>query len=817
MRVTITIILMALLCICGTVVYSQKKVQSISSKRAENAIEVAFTEMQNSLKRGDYEKANEISKRLEYSLNSYEKKQRTSECIVKSKKLLDLRFEAYAALRDKKYKLAQEKYDNILRENPTDNITKNDKNNLISIINQPKDNVLEKALLDADKIFDDAINTRDKNGIIETERKLSEARKIWTVIKQTSPNYQSDIISKNILATNEILKGSNNIKVAIATGNLNKAIQLAKGLEGKYPEIGRLSAEMIKEAKENKQKYFVWKKESEDAFCNLNYQLVLKKIKAIRQLSGYEKDPYVKFNGRKFDVEYILKAKSDIEEIKNDGGRTDIILAYYENIYKKNGCDKSEYFSFVKERLISTSSFINSNSCDRVLKYGMLLLSINEQKAVLDGVKTKIDNCNKQITCIDKCRNFYQIAYTVANQQKKEGRLIEAEKRLNDDVISKESEIIDCKCDTILVKSRALLSDISNEKKWNLCIDKAKEIIKIAFDNREKKLFEEALININAIDTVCLKGTPNLLTQIRDQRKEIEFERKEFLYIALRDSALTQESQGFYKDLFVLFGKAKAAFPDSARLDEINKIITTKCCIYKGLESKSKDDVCSFCGENCCPSIVQAQLPLLPKDSSQIKKIEIVIGGNFTNGFLQIGDVSQQGRYPFNSFIGANLGVRYTKNNFTKIIENRIGINSTYSTIAINSVLQTNLGGGSIQGNIGILSLEVPLDLKWHRRKTYHDEPRYFVVTGVHFGKNTLIKTNLKSNFQETIIQRLNSFYAGYKIGVGAELSTKKTGFSLELDYRMKGNFYENKLLTSPINSTANFNTINLTIGFRVW
>jgi hypothetical protein len=818
MIITIRILMIALLCNCFViVVFSQKKTQITPQQRRENAIQYAFSEMENSLKRGDYEKAYDISTRLSYSLNSYEKKQRANENNKQAKKLLNLRYEAYNAIRDKNYKLAQLRYEAILRENPTDNITKNDKANLISIINQPKDNILDKVLAGADKLFDDATNSNNKNSIAEIENKLLKARKIWSVIALTSPNYQKDIITKNISATDEILKSNNSIRTAIKNGNLNKAIQLAKGLEAKYDEVAGLPSEMIREAKDNQSKYIGWRKEAENAFYKLDYSTVLKRISKIKQLPGYEKDNYVKFNGRKFDVENILKAKQDIEKVKNDLGKTNMVLAFYENIFKINPFDKNDYFTFVKEKfniVYASNSFLNS--CENLIKYGMLLIRIDEQKAVSDGVKAKIDDCDKQIACIDKCRNIYQVAYNVANQLKNQGRLSEAERRLNEEIVSKESSIIDCKCDSILVKSRILLADINNQKRWNSCLDKANTNLKVALDNQSRNLFEEALKSINDIDTTCLVGMLDLLTQVKTQRKKIEFDRKEHLYIALRDSALIQESQKFYKDLFVLLGKAKEFHPDTIRLEEINNIIANKCCTYKGLESREKEELCSLCGENCCPS--PPPLPSMLKDASQIKTFEIVVGGNFTNGYIQLNVDQNKGKSPFkNTIIGGNFGIRRIENNYTKMLDYRVGINCSYNTISLNTLLPTNLGSVLIRGDFNVLGLDIPIDLKWHGRKNYHDEPRYYMVTGVHFGKNNVLKTDSQSSFQDDIKSQLNSYYTGYKAGIGLDYNSKKWSFDLELNYQMKGNVYEYKQFSSPFNSNAIFHTFNLSLGFRVW
>jgi hypothetical protein len=122
-----------------------------------------------------------------------------------------------------------------------------------------------------------------------------------------------------------------------------------------------------------------------------------------------------------------------------------------------------------------------------------------------------------------------------------------------------------------------------------------------------------------------------------------------------------------------------------------------------------------------------------------------------------------------------------------------------------------------IQGDFSVLGLDVPLDLKWHRRKSYHDEPRYFLITGVHFGKNNVLKTDSQSNFQDDIKSRINSFYTGYKAGLGIDYNTKKWGLSLELDYRLKANIYGSKQFLSPFSSNANLHTINLSLGFRAW
>ncbi len=781
------------MCIFGNVVFSQKKTQVTSQQRGENAIQYAFSEMENSLKRGDYEKAYDIASRLFNSLNVFEKKQKANEIFKQSKKFINLRFEAYSALRNSNYKLALEKYDNILKENPTDIITKNDRVNLIAIIKQPKVNILEKVLEEAKVLFNEAINNTTNLNIQERERNILKARKIWSVVAQTSPNYQKDIVSKGISAADEILESINSIKIAIKNNNSKKAIQIKIALGEKFPELRPVLNVIIEDSKKNREKYFTWKKEAEKAFCDLNYSLVLKNIGRITKLEGYAKDSYTRQNGRKFDVQVIQKAKTEIASM-NESNNV-LILAYYEKIMSKNPCDKIEYFEYVSRKLESAAASSGRN-CNLVVKYGLKLLTIDEKKAILNGVKARIDICNDDLLCEEKCKTIYLKEFQNAKRLRNSGNLAEAESLLKEFIIKNTESIKNCKCDSIINQTENLLTEIGNEKKSQGCISIAKLTLENVKANDQNNELENSLDLLNRIDTLCLFKYPEILVQIKIERKKIMHGIKENLFITLKDSALTQESQNFHKDLFSLLGKAKEIAPDSNRLMEINDLIKAKCCTYKLLESEEKGSLCIECLNNCCTSNPP---PQIEKDSSQIKKSLILIGPNFSSGNVNFYKNPLNTINTFKGNLGFSLGLVRQRLNFTKVFDIRYGLKINYSNFSLFSSR--------------ILGVDVPLDFKWHRKKSYHSNERYYLVSGTQIGKNLALNKSLSTDYASF----LNSYNIGLLVGAGVELNSVKEGFYLELGLVNKRNIFPKYSNLNLIDSESKLTSVNINFGFRFW
>ncbi len=796
-----------LFCLFSIQVFSQKKVLQTKP----NPLELALVSLERAYSSGDYERAFQLAVRLNIALNSYQNKQRVLLIKENSRELLKIRYEAYRAIREGKSKLASEKYTQILARNPNDTKAREDREKLSFITEFKRDNVLDKALSNTQKIFLDGINASSIVSQEERIEKILRAKKNWVAIAKTTSAYKSEEIQKNILAANEIVDAANMIQQYAKNGQVQKANKALIDLELKYPEAKGFLGGIVKSSAENRKNYFTWKHEAEKAFCEQNYVLVLKKIKDIKTLDGYAKDSYVRFNGRKLDVETILNAKSDIEKLKYDLGKTDMILANYEIIMRKNPCDKDEYYEFVKTNFLKNYGFMATyNTCDNMIKYGMLLIKINEKKAEIEGVQEKINTCDTKVQCLEKCRNLYLPSYHKALALKNRGQLKESKNILLSGVLSSESKLIECHCDSIVTLSKSLIIEVEKGEKQLACIENAQSVLAQTQMYKDENLLEKGLLMINSVDTVCLSTFPKILANVRQERKYMELMLKEKIYTSLRDSALRQENHGYFKDLFALLLKAKENAPDDARLAGINGLIMDKCCLYKNISSTEKSDLCSICNEgNCCP---ESTVNTVNLDSSKINTIDIRFGGLLQNGNLNISNTNngERSKLAYPPAFGVLLGAKIQRLNFTKIYDWSIGLDISYTKIAISKFSN---GLGYISGEYSPMLVLLPMEMKWHARKTYHEIGRIFVSTGLLLAKNILFKYRSNTSFDLT--PELTALNAGYRLGVGYEIHKKKSGMTLEVNYNGLFSIYKNGEIANRTNYN-NFSYISLGLGIRI-
>ncbi len=796
-----------LFCIYSVNVFSQKK--PIPNK--QNPLELALISLERAYSSGDYERAAVLATRLNITMNSYQNKQRVLAINESSKELLKIKYEAYRAIRNGQTKLAIEKYNQILARNPNDIKSREDREKIANILAYKRDNVLEKTLSITQKIFLEAMKTPANLSPEERIDMLLRAKRNWIAIAKTTSNYRSEEIQKNILATNEIIDAANAIRLYAKNGQLQKANKSIIDLELKYPEAKGFLSGVVKSSAENRKNYFTWRQEAEKAYCEQNYALVLKRIKDIKEMDGYEKDSYVKINGRKLDVETILNAKADIEKLRNDLGKTDMIIANYEVIMGKNPCDKEEYYSFVKSNFNKNYSFSSSyNTCNNIIKYGMLLIKINEKSAEIDGVQEKINNCDVNVQCLEKCRNIYLPSYNKALALKNRGQLKEAKNILISGVLSNESKLVECKCDSVLTMSKTLMSEVEKSEKQINCIENAQSILVQTQILKNENLLEKGALLINSVDTVCLSSFPKILANVRQEQKIINLMLKEKLFTTLRDSALRQENHGYFKDLFALLLRAKENAPDESRLNTINELIINKCCYYKNFSSTEKAELCnSLCSDgNCCPESSSSVLAGL--DSSSIKAIDLHFGGLLQNGNLNILKNENRYKLKYPAAFGISVGMKLQQLNFTKIYDWAVGLEAAYTKIAISKFEN---GLGYISGEYSPLNILVPIEIKWHARKTYHEIGRMYLTTGALFSKNILFK--YQSNLDFDLKPEMTAYNAGYRLGLGYEIHKKKSGVVLELNYNGLFSIYKNGEIANRTNLN-NFSSVTLGIGVRI-
>ena len=214
---TKTTLLISLLSLFFTINTFSQRIPVTRQTDSKSEFEIAFAAIESSFKKGDYERAYDISNRLLNTLNSSGKKDRLSQINRESKKLQELRYEAYVAAKNQNYKLALQKYDYILRENPTDLITKKNKENLLLLVNQPKNNLIDSILMKANRLFEEALaNSTD---LLEKEKKVKIAKEMWTRVIQTAPNFQKGLIVNNIYLADKMLKTIEGQRIAMQKVN----------------------------------------------------------------------------------------------------------------------------------------------------------------------------------------------------------------------------------------------------------------------------------------------------------------------------------------------------------------------------------------------------------------------------------------------------------------------------------------------------------------------------------------------------------------------------------------------------------------------
>jgi hypothetical protein len=815
------IIFTILLCNCGIVSFSQKKqpTPQTPQQRKESSIEIAFNVMGNYLKRGDYEKAYTMSSRLASTSSSSENKQRINVINKQAKKLLNLKYEAYTALRGRNYKLALQKYDAILRENATDTVTKKDKEGLVRMMNQPKESQLEKILSQADKSFDAAKDK--KNSFAKREYELRKARQIWSVIQQTR-NYQDEFITKNIAAADEIISNIESSKIAIKNGNIDKAKKITEQTAVKYPEIDIPSLEPPKlKPKPNpvsKSATALTVKNKTETNFDLGRK-ALNRCDYDSALVYFKKDYKIQpgLKNKKFldNIGFLIKYTNDLEIYKkNSNFSFNDVLAIYEKIKKINAdlelTEPNSSCKKINKEIVSytvsvTPKIATSFSCEKIYSIKAVLDSYEVSTAEKEKLQGLITTCE---TLTNVCKTSNKI---IADRIKEAIRLHKEgfEDASNSSLNVILSEIEKIKTDCKDFDGLPFIIQINEYKQKNdklITLKECQDKQKIKFQNAgnlaNNQDYEKALATYNSIDTTCINNTFKESLAREQTKNRIIYNEK--MLKTNEDSAYIYKNKKpveFEKEAkFLIKAYSFAANrQDSVRIE--NKYKLNKCVQENGGKCPEKE-VKNIAGMVTCKDTTQKQT-----------KIQILFGINTgtpkTAIFIPtilIESTRQSGKYSESAFIG--LGIN--RQSFIKKIDYSADI---FYTIPYNISF---LSSTNRLSEISFHSFDSDFKLKFHKIKVCPTMGRSYVFLGVNSGYKKIHKSGSDLLASDTYLRDnyTNAIHLGYLAGLGYEFPKDKLSF--EIGYKRQSLFYANKNVYSPFKAPFSLGLLSIKLGFAI-
>lgn len=778
---TKTTLLISLLSLFFTINTFSQRIPVTRQTDSKSEFEIAFAAIESSFKKGDYERAYDISNRLLYTLNSSGKKDRLSQINRESKKLQELRYEAYVAAKNQNYKLAFQKYDYILRENPTDLITKKNKENLLLLVNQPKNNLIDSILMKANRLFEEALaNSTD---LLEKEKKVKIAKEMWTRVIQTAPNFQKGLIVNNIYLADKMLKTIEGQRIAM------QKLEITKNKE----------AELIKKKQEEQKKL--------DAFQQLFESLYAKGIHALSNcdyqtsLSYFEKAHKMKPGATKtkkyyYDLQALIVYMKRLEIYKNTPNSSyNEILVTYEKIKKLNAdFELTQLNSSCKLVDKEVISYINTNlpnaadkySCDRIYFF----------KSILDAYETSNIEKEKILALISTCEelaNVCKIANKlIADRVKEAIRLhnqgfVDASassfKSILDEIKKIQSECNEFDSSIFMSQINEYVDKNSKLIAQKECEEKQQIKFELAGNLSDRQEYVKALETYGSIDTTCLnKAFKTSLTS----RKAMA---KSQLFSYYEESALRSKGLGYYKDEAQFLQKAyglSANKIDSTRIE--NKYKLNKCVQENGGKCPDQDAK-DIANSVACNDTTQRQTKITLLFGFNSRSTEL----DFLRPEIEMSRGQQIGEYSLTPF----LGIGVNRQSFRKKIDysadllytlpNRISFRTPTSTF--------NTVSASFQ------SIDMDLKVKYHKIKPCPTMGRVFIFAGGNLGYKKLSKssgdldsiTYLKENYSE-------SFYVGYLGGIGYEFP--KDRLSIEVGLKKQAAFLSNEIYYNPTQKT---------------
>lgn len=774
-------LLISLLNLFFTINTFSQRVPVTRQTESRSGFENAFIATESSFKKGDYERAFDVSYRLLNTLSSSEKKDRLSRINRESKKLQELRYDAYVAAKNQNYKLALQKYDFILRENPTDLITKKNKENLLLLINQPKSNLIDSILMKANRLFEEALS--NSTDLIEKEKKIKIAKEIWTRVIQTAPNFQKELIVNNIYLADKILKTIEGQRIALQKQDItnNKEAEIIKRKEEEQKRL------------DNFQKLFEsLYARGIDALSKCDYKQSLTYFERAHKM----KPSAIKTKKYYYDLQAMVVYMGRLESYKRTPNTSfNEILLTYEKIKKLNtDFELTQLNSSCKTVNQEIVTYINTNlpntadkySCDRIFYYKSILDAYETTSSEDEKIKNLISTCedlanickvsNKLIADrIKEAIRLHNEGFIDASVSSFNMTLIEI-KKIKDDCKDFNPSPFYAQIDEYVQKNTLLIAKRDCENKQQIKFENAGNL-------SDKQDFVRSLVTYNSIDTTCLNKTFKL--SLANRKVKIRAQ----LFISYEDSASRSKSLGYFKDeaqyLLRAYGFASNEV-DSARIE--NKFQLNKCVQENGGKCPEKDAKNIASSVACNDTIsVQNKINVLFGFNSGSSKSDIL------NAMIDINNVRQIGEYNLSPI----LGVGFNRQSFRKKIDYSVDV---FYTLPSKMSFKTPTSNFSTT-SATFQSIDTDLKVKFHKIKACPTMGRAFFYLGGNIGYKNLTKSTgdfTSSNYLEN--KYMDSFHAGFLGGLGYEFPRDR--LLLEIGLRKQAAFLTNKIYHNPISSS---------------
>jgi hypothetical protein len=750
------------------------------------------------IKWGNYEVAIRIiALNRNNSFLNTEDKEELQNLQVRAKSLLQMRWDALTYVRAQKYQAAQKKYEEILRINPTDQTTSANLKDLRDMANQPTDRLLDMPLNESKKYYDKGVGSGTFT-LSEREKFIQAAIRILEVNSGGRIGYRKLEAQARLDATKIFFAGYFEIQKNLVNNQPKIAKTKADELIKRFPEAEPMITQVFEKLKDNKQGRDELIAILRNQYNTINYEEAKKTIKSIRDIKGYEND--------KEAIDYLRKinqidyARSTLYGfLQQPSGKSVEIQEEYDKIFILNPNDKNDYYNFVFERLVN--AIRNDANCDQISSYGRTLLKIDDARAKKDAVEGKIKDCENRMTCREKCQKIYVPAYRTLYGMFQKAEFTGLLEKIQRDILDKRSEISTCtQCDTLIEAAEKLRGAVIIKEAKMACIDTAKVRFKIAKELREQATIDaprngyayQALNVIQSIDTSCCEDLVDLLLNIRTEVSRIE-------YTLTRDKAKWFEedeelrsNKNFENEkiskYFELLGEAKKSALDLVDSREITRLFDERCCFYN---------------QSCCPKNNLIEMNVRG-DSTAFRKLGFTAGlgpmwGNITTDVQKYRLTS--GRY-------LHFGVRYQKVNFLKHFDWGIG-----ATIGLKGFKVENVVTKIKSDYFTLNNVEVPMFFKYHTKRKYQSDARWYSILGIIPGKGWNSKGDSFSSYQNDITSITNGIYFLGNVGIGIEVQSKKElSLGIEITYNYGGIFDNHNQWTLPFKSSWDLQRINFAI-----
>ena len=696
-----------------------------------------------------------------------------AQLIEKSQKLYPMQERAIKLFLNKDFNASKLLYEQIIQINPDDNVAKRKVEDIRAMISTPPNNDLDKYLEKGDDFL--------------AKGELEKAKSYYRIISGAIEEYpQKSYASAKIEQVKELQFQSEKAKESI-TINPSRAKQIYQNLITKFGQSPYIS-NLINELEINRKTFNSLVSQGKKQFEQGNYLEAEKLFKKARKIEGYDK----KLNVEIANCRNILLKKDEILGWRSDPSKEKFIEDNYNYIFNKNKEDpiaKKEYYDRFKEKFSTVAD------CDKIIALGNKLYSINKGRADSDGVKSKIDECDKTILCKKKRENIYS-KYKELNATYNRSSTLTDFRNLSENLLIAQKE---CNKLTCLADSESICNDIKirietidQKIKTIECFNKASAKLYLADSVFLENDCENAIKYYTILDSNCLSLERNAYVSKQKVRSKVCFENQQYeMYL---DSASKAKKRSLFRDEIRLYNAAKTFANDSVKRVKIEVLIAEYNCVHFPADCKKIIDIKNPCSDTTKKIMSLELLGGVSSDNSQVNI-------NLSNSLMM------------NSKIGYNFGLRFQKANYTKIVGYRIGFVGSYQQFTIPFQLIDNF---FFNNKFDLTTIDLSGDIKFHTKNRCANRGRYYSSIGFVLGKSFVSGSTLQNQYSTEIINSLEFLHGGISIAFGYEVHNKnKSRTMLEIFYQRKGNVVDKfSKISNPLNSSFYGGLFGIKVGY---